>query len=483
MALRIPAIGLGPLTRTGRSRRLTLEVLFGAIFLAIFVYLVDQASQLDLGITTFDGPEARFSLLFWNFKFDVPLPLWLKFLNGSSGFPVGTQWLTDTTAGSTRFEAYATGIWNTVRVVVIGIVLATVLGVLAGVGRLSSNWLVSRISTLYVEIVRNTPLVIQIIFWYTAVFLQLPQIADPIDIAGLGFLSNRGLTLPWFHGAVSETAWALMLAVSVILAMSFGANGWLIRAGVPRKTALWITRGLLLVVFAAASDIAAGAPLEGSPALDLTWAALLFATVMAAFFVRRKLAADEDATGQPRHANRTALIILAVGIAVAYAITLAPITLDVPEHHVSATGIARADGGLTATPEFFGLLLGLVIYTGAFIAEIVRGGIQSLARGQSEAGMALGLSGYDRMTLIILPQALRSIIPPLTNQYLNLLKNSSLAAFVAYADLLGVARTIINDIGRAVPLFLMVLVTYQLMSWLIAALMNALNSRVQLVGR
>ena len=476
-------MSLGPLTRTGRSRRITVEVLFGALLVGGILYLVQQASQLDLGLTAFDGPNIRFSLLFWDLKFDLPLPIWLEFLNGSAGFPVGTQWLTDTTAASTRFEAYSVGIWNTVRVVLVGIALATVLGVLAGVGRLSGNWLVRNVSTLYVEIIRNTPLVIQIVFWYTAVFLQLPQIADPIDLFGLGFLSNRGLSLPWFEGAARETTWAVFLAVSVMISISIGPNRWLSRAGLSPRASLWTTRIVAFLVLAALSDIATGAPLKDSGALDLVWAAIVFATLVTAFVVQRRLAVAEDRLGQPRHANRTALLIAGVGLIGGYAVTLAPVTLDLPDVAVSETGIARADGGLTATPEMFGLLLGLVIYTGAFIAEIVRGGIQALSRGQTEAGMALGLSTYDRLTLVVLPQALRTIIPPLTNQYLNLLKNSSLAAFIAYADLLGVARTIINDIGRAVPLFLMVLITYQVMSWSISGLMNWLNSRVQLVGR
>lgn len=483
MTVRLPAIGLGPLTRTGRARRLTLEALFGLIFTMVLLYLIERASHLQLGITTFDGPEARFSYLFWDLRFDVPLPLWLAFLNGSAGFPVGTQWLTDTTAGSTRFEAYATGIWNTIRLVFIGIFLATVIGVIAGVARLSSNWLVSRVATVYVEFIRNTPLVIQIVFWYTAVFLQLPQIASPIDIFGLGFLSNRGLTLPWFDGAARESAWGIFLAGSAVIALSTGPNHWLLRIGMSRAAARLTTRILVFAVLATASDIVTGAPLKDSSGLDLFWGAIVAVVLVGGHLVRVRLAEAEDLSGQPRHANRTALLVVGVGLVLGYAVTLAPITLDIPELTVSATGITRTDGGLTATPEFFGLLLGLVIYTGAFIAEIVRGGIQSLSRGQGEAGMALGLSGYDRMTLVILPQALRTIIPPMTNQYLNLLKNSSLAAFIAYADMLSVARTVINDIGRAVPLFLMVLVTYQLMSWLIAAVMNALNSRVQLVGR
>jgi general L-amino acid transport system permease protein len=483
VAFQVPAISLGPLTRTGRSRRITLEVLFGAVFGAALLYIVQRASQLDLGITAFDGPQARFSLLVWDLNFKVPLPLWLEFLSGPAGFPVGTQWLTDTTAGSTRYDAFATGVWNTVRVILIGIALATLIGVLAGVGRLSTNWLVRNVSTLYVEVIRNTPLVIQIVFWYTAVFLQLPQIADPIDLFGLGYLSNRGLILPWFDGAVRETVWAILLAASVLISVQLQPNRLLLRAGAPTTAATWVTRGLALVAMAAISDIVAGSPLKDWGVLGLAWAAILFATIVTAFTARRRLAIAEDLSGQPRRPNRTALVILGAGIAGGYIATLAPLTLDVPEIAVSATGIARSEGGLTATPEFFGLLLGLVIYTGAFIAEIVRGGIQALSRGQSEAGMALGLSAYDRMTLVVLPQALRTIIPPLTNQYLNLLKNSSLAAFIAYADLLGVARTIINDIGRAVPLFLMVLITYQLMSWLIAGVMNSLNSRVQLVGR
>ncbi len=341
------------------------------------------------------------------------------YLSASTGFQISHEWLTNFSASQSRRAAFLVAAWNTVRLVAVGIAIATVLGVIVGVARLSTNWLVRSLATLYVEAIRNTPLLVQIIFWYFAVFLTLPRIENGIDIGGIVFLSNRALAIPSLSG---------------------GALAW-------------------------------------------TWAAAVVLSLVIAGFVRNWRATVEDRTGSPGFGNRYALVVFLVLAAVSFVALGLPVSIDVAETQRLATGTIRYEGGISVTPEFAAVLVGLSVYTAAFIGEIVRGAIQSLPKGQFEAGAALGLSAYERTTLIILPQALRTIIPPLTNQYLNLLKNSSLAVAVAYPEIVFVNRTFINSIGHAVPIFLFVLGTYMVLSLLISAVMNLINSRVQVVGR
>lgn len=369
-----------------------IQIAIGTVAGLIALYLLGRALNLDLGYS---------------------------FLSGAGGFNISTQWLTSYDSNGSRQDAYLAGIVNTVRLVLIGIVMVTVIGVLAGIARLSNNWLVSRLATLYVEVIRNTPLLIQIVFWYTVVLLQLPKIADAIVFLDLFYLSNRALALPFLDVK--------------------GAFG--------------------------------------------IWLAILVLSAIAMFYARRVLRRREARIGGSMHTTAWPFaLFLTVGI-ITFFLTGAPLEADVPSLTVSSVGIRSIGGGLQVTPEFAALLLGLVIYTGAFVAEIVRGSIQALPTGQSEAAAALGLSSYQRMTLIILPQALRVIIPPLTNQYLNLTKNSSLAVAIAYPEIIWVGTTIINNIGHAVPVFILIFATYLVLSLVISAVMNSFNKRVQLAGR
>ncbi|MBM3139622.1 MAG: ABC transporter permease subunit [Chloroflexi bacterium] len=380
------------LWRRRRTRRWIVQSWFGFGVALVLLYVASRATRLQLG---------------------------LDFMGDRAGFAIGHQWLTDYTGSESRFNAYAVGVFNTVRLVLAGLALATLLGIVAGVARLSKNWLVSRLATAYVEIFRNTPLLIQIIFWYTAVLLQLPNLERGVEVLDVVFLSNRALAVPWAYPEGAFVAW-------------LGA----------------------LVIAAAASWLA-----------------------------HRWRVATEERTGRPANPNTTALAVF-LGIAVVgFVAAGTPLRPELPERGVAGAGIQTISGGMQVTPEFSALLLALVIYTGAFIAEIVRGSIQALPRGQTEAAMAVGLGGYERMTLVILPQALRIMIPPLTNQYLNLTKNSSLAVAIAYPDLVFVGRTIQNNAGYAVPVFLAIMATYLVMSFLISAIMNWLNRRVPLGGR
>ncbi|HJN58507.1 MAG TPA: ABC transporter permease subunit [Dehalococcoidia bacterium] len=282
-----------------------------------------------------------------------------------------------------------------------------------GVVRLSSNFLISKFSALYIEILRNTPLLVQIVFWQI-IFLKLPQISDAIIVGGFTAISNRGILIPWID-----------------------AN--------PKSE---IFLGIVLIA--------------------------VLVSIISKIFLNRK----EDVTGQKLHSNSVSLVIFFVISLVGLLGTGIPFNWDIPSIYQNEFGTYMQSGGFELSPEFLALLFALVLYTGTFVTEIVRGSIQSLPKGQSEAAQALGFSSYQRIILVILPQALRFIIPPLTNQYLNLTKNSSLAVVIAYPDLFMVSRTIINNSGHALPMFFVILFTYLTLSLIISLIMNILNRQV-----
>jgi general L-amino acid transport system permease protein len=311
-------------------------------------------------------------------------------------------------------SAFRVGVVNTIRVALVGIVLATVLGLVMGVARLSSNWLMRRIAQVYVEIVRNTPVLVQIIFWYVAVILALPVIGGGLSLWDLMFVSNRGTAVAWFRLMDGAETWGLFL----LAGLAAGALVLRWRTRVDERT--------------------------GRPAPRVLWA-------MGAF-----------------------LVVAAIG----FWVSGSPVAADVPE-----VGRFGYEGGLQVSPEYTALLLGLVIYTGAFITEIVRGSIQSVPKGQKEAAEALGLTPRQQLRLVVLPQALRVAIPPLNSQYLNLLKNSSLALAIGYPEIVSVSNTIINQAARATQMLLLVMATYLVMSLSISAVMNALNRAVTRRGQ
>lgn len=372
-----------------------LRVLGQAIFLVLLVIAVQQA--------------------FLNLQFGVEeqnLDLSFDFLQQRAGFAIkeGIGY----SPNESFLNAFLVGVVNTVRVALVGIVLATVLGLIIGVARLSPNWLVRRIAQLYVEVIRNTPVLVQIIFWYVAVILALPVIEGGLSLWELAFVSNRGTAVAWFRLEDGAGAWALFLLAGA----AAGALVWRWRTSVDERT--------------------------GRPAPRAPWAAGAFLVVAAAGF----------------------------------ALSGTPVAADVPE--VGRFGYA---GGLQVSPEYTALLLGLVIYTAAFIAEIVRGSIQAVSKGQKEAAEALGLTPRQQLRLVVLPQALRIAIPPLNSQYLNLTKNSSLALAIGYPEIVSVSNTIINQAARATQMLLLVMATYLVMSLTISAVMNALNRAVTRKGR
>jgi general L-amino acid transport system permease protein len=312
------------------------------------------------------------------------------------------------------WSAYVVGVMNTVRIAFVGIVLATVLGLVMGIARLSSNWLVRRIAQVYVEVIRNTPVLVQIIFWYVAVVLALPVIEGGLSVFDLAFVSNRGTAVTWFHLEDGIWTWGLFLLAAAIV-------GWFV--------ARWRT---------------AFGERTGRPPRRLPWVAGAFLLVAAAGFV----------------------------------LSGSPLAADAP-----VVGRFGYEGGLQVSPEYTALLLGLVIYTGAFICEIVRGSIQSVPKGQKEAAEALGLTPRQQLQLVVLPLALRVAIPPLNNQYLNLTKNSSLALAIGYPEIVSVSNTIINQAARATQMLLLMMGTYLVLTLSISLVMNALNRAVTRRGR
>ena len=345
-----------------------------------------------------------------------------SFLNEPAALDIGNQWLIQVDGTTeTRLVMYLVGVWSTIRVVLVAMALSTLLGIAVGVARLSPNWLVARLAMLFVEIFRNAPLFVQIVLWYAIILFGLPRIQDVIAIGDLAFFSNRGVAIPW-----PEPDGGL-----------YGASEWI--------------TGL--------------------------WALALAASAFAAWRLRRRRLDEERRTGRVLNPNRWALGAFAAGGLVSFVALGMPIAIDAPS--IEGTNYA-AGAGMQLLPEFTALLMGLTIYTAAFIAEIVRASIQALPRGQTEAANAIGLNAYQRLTLVILPQALRQMIPSVTNQYLNVTKNSSLAQGVGYYDLFFVANIIQNKIGHAVEIFFMIIMTYMLLSFVISAVMNYANARLTL---
>jgi general L-amino acid transport system permease protein len=337
------------------------------------------------------------------------------FLGNNAGFAISQSLIEYNQASSTYGRVYLVGLINTLVVAVIGIILATIIGFLIGVARLSKNWLVSRLAAVYVESLRNIPLLLQIFIWYFGVLRLLPQPRDGFNFGFFGLLNNRGYFAPkpiWGDGAI-----------------------------------------YMLYAFIAACVIA--------------WA------------IGRWARARQMATGQIFPAFWVGFAVIVLLPVIVFLASGAPLSWDIPE-----MGGFRPKGGMTIIPEYIAMLVALSTYTATYIAEIVRAGILAVSKGQTEAAHALGLRSGPTLRLVIIPQALRIIIPPLTNQYLNLTKNSSLAVAIAYPELTSVfAGTALNQTGQAVEIISLTMLTYLTISLLTSAFMNWYNSRVALVER
>ncbi|WP_149538619.1 amino acid ABC transporter permease [Siccirubricoccus phaeus] len=334
------------------------------------------------------------------------------FLGREAGLPIAEH-VIDYSPTDTYFRALLVGFLNTLKVAVIGILLATILGTLIGIARLSRNWLLAKLAAVYVEVIRDLPLLLQLLFWY-AILQGLPGPRQAIHPAAGVYLSNRGLKLPWIEWQDAHSYALLTFLVGTLF----------------------------------------------------TW------------LYRRAAVAQQMQDGQPRKVWPVALgLMLALPIAVWWAAG-APWAVDWPE----LRGF-NFRGGLTVSPEYFALLLGLVLYTAGFIAEIVRAGILAVPQGQWEAAQALGLHAGQVLRQIVLPQALRVIVPPMTSQYLNITKNSSLAVAIGYQDIVSIANTTLNQTGQAIEGIAIIMLVYLSISLSISLFMNWYNARIALVER
>lgn len=339
------------------------------------------------------------------------------FLSSSAGFGIISTPFVPYSESSSYFMVFLVGLVNTIIVALIGCVLALIVGFLVGIARLSSNWLVQKIAIFYIELFRNVPLLLQILFWYIAVLTPLPGPRDLHEAGESVFFSvnNRG------------------------------------------------------VIFAEP---------VGQPGFEFVWYAF-FGAIVLAWLISKWASARQMRTGAQFPALSTGLLLVIGVPLIVFMLMGRP--LDLQPAEMSRFALR---GGVTIIPEFVALLLALVVYTSAYIAEIVRSGIQAVSHGQTEAASALGIKPSHRMRLVVVPQAMRVIVPPLTSQFLNLTKNSSLATAIAYPDLFSVfAGTSLNQTGQAVEIMAMTLAVYLTLSLLTSAFMNWYNSRIALVER
>ena len=336
------------------------------------------------------------------------------FWNNVAGFDISQTLIEYSSRGSTYGRAFWVGLLNTLLVAGVGIIFATILGFVVGISRLSSNWLLAKVAGCYVEIIRNLPLLLQLLFWYNAVLKALPDIRESIAVGGV-FLNNRGLFLP-----------------TPIFKSGFGA-------------------------------------------VEIALLAGIVGTIVFRVWARRR----QQQTGRQAPVLLVTLALV-IGLPLAiFVLAGLPLGFEFPQ-----AGRFNITGGTEVLPEFAALLFGLSIYTAAFIAEVVRAGILAVSRGQTEAAYSLGLKPGPTLRLIVVPQAMRVIIPPLTSQYLNLTKNSSLAVAIGYPDLVQVfTGTVLNQTGQAVEVVAITMLVYLVISLTTSLLMNIYNRRMALVER
>lgn len=524
-----------PFWRDGRVLGVLAQIAFVVLFILAAAWILNNVNQNIRALGAFRCPDGSDSFR-----------CGFSFLQRDAQFDIA-ETLVDYEPSDTYGRAIWVGVLNTVRVTVFGVILATILGTLTGIARLSPNWLISNLAKWYVDIMRNTPLLLQLFFLLFAVILAFPQIREANQLFGLPiYLSQRGINLPGLALMPSFATWVAFVVLGIVQAQVL----WVIlgrqeeRTGKSSNRLFWAT--LSFVAVAAIGWLVAGANADNQAILvprtlrarefgeledemlrrlrfeDLAEVETAVATGQlsteqvneAAYSICsvRDSSSEANLTAQLRDSNIPYTVMrsnrldeattsFAAGecdILVASKAALAGERdlLENPANYLimpieetpMRIAIPRIEGlnfvgGIYLSPYFAAILLGLVLYTGAFIAEIVRAGIQSVPKGQTEAARALGLSESQRLQLVVLPQALRVIIPPLTSQYLNLAKNSSLAIAVGYPDLWSTAYTTLNQSGAAVQVFLIVMGTYLSLSLSISFLLNWYNRRIALVER
>jgi len=335
------------------------------------------------------------------------------FLNKEAAFEIGES-LIPYSAADTYIRALLVGALNTIKVSFVGIVVTILLGTIIGVARLSTNWLLAKLSAIYIEVMQDLPILLQLVFWYAIFYESLPPPSEALCPGAGVYLCKRGVafTVPEAHPAHAYMLIAFLLGC------------------------------------------------------------------VAAYFIRRWARKRQEKTGQYFPVFRASLALILGLPLIVWLAAGSPMKMDAPK----LTGF-NFEGGLTVSPEFMALLLGLVLYTSAFVAEVVRAGIQSVGKGQREAAMSIGLRPTQVLNLVILPQALRVIVPPLTSQMLNLTKNSSLAVAIGYPDFVSVANTTINQTGQSIEGVALIMAVYLVFSLSTSAFMNWYNKRVALVER
>lgn len=334
------------------------------------------------------------------------------FLTREAGLPIAEHLISYTPADS-YFRALLVGTLNTLWVASWAIILGTILGTAIGIARTSKNWLLAKLASIYVDLFRDVPLLLQLFLWYT-ILQKLPPVRQALNPVVGVFLSNRGLSFPVLDWQTAHSWTLLAFVLGLVATTLYAKRASRRQLEDGRARSLWSVATLLLVVIPLVVAFALGASVD----IDMP---------------------------QPKGFN--------------------------------------IRGGVTVSPEFFALLVGLVVYNAAFIAEIVRSGLESVGRGQHEAARALGLHPKNILTWIVFPQALRVIVPPLTSQYLNVTKGSSLAVAIGYQDIVSVATTSMNQTGQSIELVGIIMAVYLTISLSISLLMNIYNARVALVER
>ena len=340
------------------------------------------------------------------------------FLDGRSGFdilPFLGSYIVKFSPNSTNLEVFYVAIINTFVCAGVGIILSTILGLLIGIARLSSNYLISRLSNAYIELFRNIPILLQILFWYNIFLNALPHPKKSISFLDFIFINNRGFYLP---------------------------------NPIPQDGFLWVFIAFIIGV--------------GS-----------------AIYLKRHFKRKQDETGKQTNTIGYSLALILIFPIVVFLLLGSPLQLD-----YAILGKFNLKGGLAIVPEFVALTLALSVYTATYIAEAIRSGIEAVDKGQKEAAAAIGLTPIQSLKLVVLPQALRVAIPPTINQYLNLTKNSSLAAAIGYPELMSAfGGTVLNQVGQAIEILTMVMLVYLVISLAISVLLNYVNKKMAIQGR
>jgi len=471
-----PISGLRALFRDERFWQIAFQVIVAAIVFAVFSYLFGNLTR-NLARR---GTEFGFS-----------------FLKNPAGFDIGENMLNYSTANQDSYaKVIQAGVINSLRLIFVSVITATIVGIAAGVASFSDNWLVHKISRLYVGLIRNVPLLIQLIFWYSAVFLAAPQEANQFVISAFktNFLVFNNKSFKAIGPGLPGEVWVglMLLGLATLLfgllwnainklrqgRYAAGIAGVFGRASSVAVIVAVVVADYFLLFSNSAEDqlYFKGAAIALFTNPEGLWIVGLIALAVAFFVVGKVRTKAIVERGQD---GKTLLAVMGAIALVSLLVLILAFNWNAPV--IAETG--RASGGLTMSIRYLAAVTALTFYTGAFIAEIVRAGIQSVSRGQWEAARSVGLSNGKAMRLVVFPQSLRVIIPPLNSEFANLAKNSSLAFAVGYPELYNLANTSLNQTGKPIEVFLVIMSVYLTLNLLISLNMNQLNQAVQFKER